>query len=67
MPGIGGAALAARLVALRPAIRVVFITGYAMEAVERSGELAVGSGLLEKPFSADQLARKVREALAARI
>ena len=67
MPGIGGAALAARLVALRPALRVVFITGYAMEAVERSDELAVGSGLLEKPFSADQLARKVREALAARV
>jgi two-component system, cell cycle sensor histidine kinase and response regulator CckA len=67
MPGIGGAALATRLVALRPALRVVFITGYAMEAVERQGELAVGSALLEKPFSADQLARKVREALAAAI
>ena len=67
MPGLGGAALASRLVALRPALRVVFITGYAIEAVERQGELAVGSALLEKPFSADQLARKVREALAAAI
>ena len=46
---------------------MVFITGYAPEAVERQGDLAVGSGLLEKPFTADQLARKVREALAATI
>jgi two-component system, cell cycle sensor histidine kinase and response regulator CckA len=67
MPGLGGAALAARLVAARPALRVVFITGYAPEAVERQGDLAVGSGLLEKPFTADQLARKVREALAATV
>ena len=67
MPGMGGAALASRLVELRPALRVVFITGYAPEAVERQGDLAVGSGLLEKPFTADQLARKVREALAATI
>jgi two-component system, cell cycle sensor histidine kinase and response regulator CckA len=67
MPGLGGAALAARLVAARPALRVIFITGYAPEAVERQGDLAVGSGLLEKPFTADQLARKVREALAATV
>jgi two-component system, cell cycle sensor histidine kinase and response regulator CckA len=65
MPGIGGAALAAQLVAHRPALRVLFITGYAIEAVERQDELVRGSSLLEKPFSADQLARKVREILAA--
>ncbi|HUR96050.1 MAG TPA: ATP-binding protein [Gemmatimonadales bacterium] len=67
MPGIGGAALAHQLVACRPALRVLFITGYALQAVERHGDLAAGSGLLEKPFSADQLARKVREVLAASI
>jgi PAS domain S-box-containing protein len=65
MPGLGGAALAARLVTHRRGLRVLFITGYAPAAVERQDELAVGSGLLEKPFSADQLARKVREVLAA--
>jgi CheY-like chemotaxis protein len=64
MPGLGGPALATRLVASRPGLRVLFITGYAVEAVERRGELADASGLLEKPFSADQLARKVREVLA---
>ncbi|MGH7515328.1 MAG: ATP-binding protein [Gemmatimonadales bacterium] len=64
MPGMGGTALAAELIAVRPSLRVLFITGYAPEAVERRGELTDTSGLLEKPFSADQLARKVREVLA---
>jgi two-component system, cell cycle sensor histidine kinase and response regulator CckA len=66
MPGLGGQALAARLAAVRPGLRVLFITGYAVEAVERQGQLSAGHGLLEKPFTADQLARKVREALAVR-
>ena len=64
MPGMGGTALAAELIAVRPSLRVLFITGYATEAIERRGELADASGLLEKPFSADQLAHKVREVLA---
>jgi CheY-like chemotaxis protein len=67
MPGMGGTALATALVAVRPTLRVLFITGYAPEAIERRGELADASGLLEKPFSADQLARKVREVLAATV
>jgi nitrogen-specific signal transduction histidine kinase len=65
MPGMGGTTLAAELVAVRPAMRVLFITGYAPEAVERRGRLPEDAGLLEKPFSADQLARRVREILAA--
>jgi PAS domain S-box-containing protein len=64
MPGLGGPALAAQLASERPALRVLFITGYAPEAVERRGHLADAGGLLEKPFTADQLARKVREVLA---
>ena len=41
MPGLGGAALAdAARAPCRPALRVLFITGYAPEAVERQGELA---------------------------
>jgi CheY-like chemotaxis protein len=66
MPGLGGQALAERLAAARPGLRVLFITGYAVEAVERQGRIPAGHGLLEKPFTADQLARKVREALAVR-
>ncbi|HKT59626.1 MAG TPA: ATP-binding protein [Gemmatimonadales bacterium] len=63
MPGMGGTTLAAELLAVRPAMRVLFITGYAPEAVERGGRLPDAGGLLEKPFSADQLARRVRETL----
>jgi CheY-like chemotaxis protein len=63
MPGMGGTALAEELIAVRPSLRVLFISGYAPEAIERRGELIDASGLLEKPFSADQLARKVREIL----
>ena len=66
MPGLGGQGLAARLSAARPGLRVLFITGYAVEAVERQGQLPAGHGLLEKPFTADQLAHKVRETLTAR-
>jgi CheY-like chemotaxis protein len=65
MPGMGGTTLAAELTAVRPALRVLFITGYAPEAVERRDQLPDASGLLEKPFSADQLARRVRQILAA--
>ncbi len=64
MPGLGGPALAAQLAADHPALRVLFITGYAPEAVERRAHLIEAGGLLEKPFTADQLARKVREVLA---
>jgi CheY-like chemotaxis protein len=67
MPGIGGLLLAERMVSSRPAMRVLFITGYAPEAVDRHGELAAAGALLEKPFTADQLARKVREVLAATV
>jgi two-component system cell cycle sensor histidine kinase/response regulator CckA len=65
MPGISGLLLAERLALSRPAMQVLFITGYAPEAVDRNGELAAAGALLEKPFTADQLARKVREVLGA--
>ena len=67
MPGISGLLLAERLVLSRPAMQVLFITGYAPEAVDRHGELAAAGSLLEKPFTADQLARKVREVLTASV
>jgi two-component SAPR family response regulator len=57
--------LAERLTESRPTMQVLFITGYAPEAVDRHGELAAAGALLEKPFTADQLARMVRAVLAA--
>jgi two-component system, cell cycle sensor histidine kinase and response regulator CckA len=64
MPGMSGPALAQRLVAQRPSLRVLYMSGYAEEAIERQGSLPAGGDLLEKPFTADQLARHVRAAIA---
>ncbi|HEU5042170.1 MAG TPA: ATP-binding protein, partial [Gemmatimonadales bacterium] len=64
MPGMGGPALAERLVAAQPGLRVLYISGYAEEAIQRQGSLPAGGALLEKPFTADQLASRVREAIA---
>ncbi len=65
MPGMSGPALAERLVADRPDLKVLYITGYAEEAIERQGALPAGGALLEKPFTAQQLAQRVRQALAS--
>jgi PAS domain S-box-containing protein len=64
MPGMSGPALAQRLVGRHPSLRVLYMSGYAEEAIERQGSLPAGGDLLEKPFTADQLARRVRAAIA---
>jgi PAS domain S-box-containing protein len=64
MPGLRGHEVADRVAATRPAIRVVYMSGYADDAL--LGRAAGGgSHFLEKPFSGAALARKVREALTA--
>ena len=50
---------------LLPDIRVLFMSGYADDVVSRNGALTPGSAFLEKPFSANELAAKVRETLDA--
>ncbi|HET7239941.1 MAG TPA: response regulator, partial [Gemmatimonadales bacterium] len=65
MPGLSGPALAQRLIGLHPSLRVLYMSGYAEGAIERHGSLPAGGDLLEKPFTADQLARRVRAAIAA--
>jgi CheY-like chemotaxis protein len=64
MPGLSGPELAERLVAAWPDLKVLYITGYAEEAIQRRGALPAGGALLEKPFTAQQLAERVRLALA---
>ncbi len=65
MPGLRGPDLAERLVALRPGLRVLYISGYAAEAVENHDFLSQGEHYLEKPFTPDALARIVRAILDA--
>ena len=63
MPEMSGRELAERLHARIPALRALFMSGYADEAVTRNGVLEAGTAYLEKPFSAADLAAKVRETL----
>ncbi len=65
MPELSGTALAERVSQLLPDIRVLFMSGYADDVVSRNGALTPGSAFLEKPFSANDLATKVRETLDA--
>ena len=63
MPGLSGAAVAERVTELVPGVKVLFMSGYADNVVVRNGNLAPGAAFLEKPFSATDLAAKVRETL----
>jgi two-component system cell cycle sensor histidine kinase/response regulator CckA len=63
MPRLGGADLAKQIVALRPGIRILYMSGYASDAVSDHGLLGEDALLLEKPFTLDKLVRTVREAL----
>jgi PAS domain S-box-containing protein len=64
MPGLRGHEVADRVAATRPGIQVVFMSGFADEAL--LGRAATGgSHFLEKPFSSAALAAKLREALAS--
>jgi CheY-like chemotaxis protein len=63
MPGMNGRDLATRVIALRPAIKVLFASGYTDDAIFRHGVLDDGSRFISKPYAPAELRRKVREAL----
>src|SRR3989454_10712265 len=63
MPGMSGRELAHRLLQGRGTLRVLYMSGYTDDAVLRHGVLEEGMAYLQKPFTPDQLARKVREVL----
>jgi len=63
MPGMSGRELATKLSHVRPETRVIFMSGYTDEAVTRHGVLQPGSTYVQKPFTPDAIARKVREVL----
>jgi CheY-like chemotaxis protein len=65
MPDMGGRELVERVKVLQPGAGVLYMSGYSDDAVRRRGVLSPGAALLEKPFSTDDLARHVRNALDA--
>jgi len=66
MPQMGGRELAEKLLLKFPQIRVLFTSGYTDDAVVRHGIIAKGTNFIQKPFTLDALARKVRESLDSR-
>jgi len=63
MPGLGGRQLAMQLVARRPTLRVLYMSGYTDDAIVHHGILQPGIAYLQKPFTPDILAGKVRAVL----
>ena len=65
MPRMSGPQLAARLLSVRPAMKVLYMSGYMDDAVVRHGIEVATIAFLQKPITPETLARKVREVLGA--
>jgi PAS domain S-box-containing protein len=65
MPGLSGPALAKRMRERRPALPVIYMSGYSDEMVAGRGRLETAGYFLQKPFRLDEFAETVREALRA--
>jgi PAS domain S-box-containing protein len=63
MPGMNGRALAESLLAMRPGLKVLYMSGYTDDIVLQRSALAAAARLLHKPFSMHALLREVRAAL----
>jgi two-component system cell cycle sensor histidine kinase/response regulator CckA len=63
MPGLGGSQVFEQVSAVRPGVRVLFISGYAGETLALHGVSDKGVGFLQKPFTTEAFLRKVREVL----
>jgi two-component system cell cycle sensor histidine kinase/response regulator CckA len=63
MPGMGGRELVQQLLVSRPGIKVLYLSGYTEDAIVNDGTTESGKTFLQKPFTLQNLSRKVREIL----
>jgi CheY-like chemotaxis protein len=66
LPGLNGRQLAEIARQTRPALPILFMTGYAANAAVRGDFLATGMQMVSKPISMDVLALKIREIIEGR-
>ena len=66
MPGVNGRVLAENLKSLRPSLKVLFTSGYTGDIIVHHGILEKGIEFISKPYSLEQLAKRVREVLDKR-
>ena len=60
MPGASGPELTNQLLERRPALKVIYMSGYTEDAIAHHGVLNPGVAFLHKPFSSETLGRKIR-------
>jgi len=65
MPGMSGVDLARTLAPQRPGLKVLLMSGHTDDAVIRHGGIAPGAHFLQKPFTPDELQRRIRSILDA--
>jgi two-component system cell cycle sensor histidine kinase/response regulator CckA len=65
MPKMNGPEFANRLLKTRPAIKLLFVSGYADDAVPRTGISSLGAPFLQKPYTLRQLSAKIHDVLTA--
>jgi two-component system cell cycle sensor histidine kinase/response regulator CckA len=65
MPGMKGQELGEVLAKLHTDVRLLYMSAYTEDALQTNGTLIAGTAFIEKPFSADELAQKVRGVLGA--
>jgi two-component system, cell cycle sensor histidine kinase and response regulator CckA len=63
MPGMGGRELVRKLAETNPTTKVLYLSGYTEDTIVSDGSIDSGTAFLQKPFSLQNLSRKVREVL----
>ena len=63
MPDLSGPELAEQLTAIHPEMKVLYMSGYADNAIVRHGVLPAGAAFVQKPFTPGALSNKIREVL----